>query len=67
MKEIYPDRITEIEQYEYNTTMAGCYYGYMFHAMVSGESETRNAGSGGSSSFGGGGGFSGGGAGGGTR
>ena len=67
MKEIYPDRITEIEQYEYNTTMAGCYYGYMFHAMSAGESEARSAGSGGSSSFGGGGGFSGGGSGGGTR
>ena len=65
-KEVYPEKLPEIEQYDNTVILVHSYSMLSYNAMRSGEA-ARSAGSGGRSSFGGGGGFSGGGVGGGSR
>lgn len=67
MKEVYPEKIPEIESYNRNVVIAAGYYHGMYSSSRRGMQAKRAAGAGGRASFGGGGGFSGGGSGGGSR
>lgn len=70
LKDLYPERLPEIEEYTRQVVFVNTYYHSMYHAMRAREQEIeaqRAGGSGGHASFGGGGGFSGGGCGGGVR
>ena len=67
MKEVYPDRIPEIDTYNRNVMIAHSYYYSMNNSAQRAIQEQRTSGMGGHASVGGGGGFSGGGSGGGSR
>lgn len=67
LKNIYPDRIEEFENYGRNVIIANSYCYSMHSSATRAMQAARTSGSGGFSSLGGGGGFSGGGSGGGSR
>ncbi|MBQ9940363.1 MAG: DUF2207 domain-containing protein [Clostridia bacterium] len=66
-KEVYPEKIPEIETYDRNVVIAYSYYHSMHRSAQRAIQAKRTSGGGGRASFGGGGGFSGGGRGGGSR
>ena len=66
-KQVYPEKIPEIETYNRNVVIAHSYYHSMHRSAQRAMQARRTSGGGGRASFGGGGGFSGGGRGGGSR
>ena len=66
-KEVYPEKLPEIESYNRNVIIAHSYYRSMHRSAQRAMQAKRTSGMGGRASFGGGGGFSGGGRGGGSR
>lgn len=66
-KEVYPEKLPEIESYNRNVIIAHSYYRSMHRSAQRAMQAKRTSGMGGRASFGGGGGFSGGGHGGGSR
>ena len=66
-KQVYPEKIPEIETYNRNVIIAHSYYRSMHRSAQRAMQTKRASGGGGRASFGGGGGFSGGGRGGGSR
>ncbi len=67
LEKVYPDKITEFENYNRNVIIAHSYYHSMHRSAERAMQAARTSGAGGHSSIGGGGGFSGGGSGGGSR
>ena len=66
-KQVYPEKIPELETYNRNVVIAHSYYHSMHRSAQRAMQAKRASGGGGRASFGGGGGFSGGGRGGGSR
>lgn len=67
LKNVYPDKVPEFENYSRNVIITQSYYHSMHDSARRAEQEARTDGFGGHASLGGGGGFSGGGSGGGSR
>lgn len=66
-KQVYPEKVPELETYNRNVVVAHSYYYSMHRSAQKAIQARRTSGGGGRASFGGGGGFSGGGRGGGSR